>query len=60
MSARIDSFTSEEMYEGFLINDTVYIADEERALAYVKVCGYKDLQESYDAGFHYWTEWDRD
>ena len=57
---RIDSETNKPMHEGFLINDTLYIADEKRALEIVQEHGYKDLQESYEAEFHYWTTWHED
>jgi len=56
-SMRIDSETGEEIIEGFLINDELYIGDEDRALKAVQKQGFKDLEESYEAEYHYWTTW---
>lgn len=55
---RIDSDTGERITSGFVFDEGVYYtASEEKALEYAKKHGYKDLQESYDDEFHYWTEW---
>lgn len=51
------SVTGKGMSEGFLFHDDCYIKDDENALEYAKSSGFKTLQESYDAGYHYWTEW---
>ena len=54
---RTDSQTGEEILEGFLINNELYIGDEDRALKIVQAQGFKSLKQSYEAEFHYWTTW---
>ena len=52
-----------DLYNAFAEKDSKTkkgISEEEDALAFAKKHGYKDLQESYDDGFHYWTEWYQD
>jgi hypothetical protein len=60
--AEKDSKTGKGISAGFVfdtINGEVF-GEEEDALAFAKKHGYKDLQESYDDEFHYWTEWYQD
>lgn len=54
---RICSITGETMQAGFLFNDTVYIKYEKDALKYAQDNGYQTLEDSYNDGYHYWTEW---
>jgi len=55
---RHDSDTGEEITEGFCFNDgDYYTGSKKKALEYAIKQGYKDLQESYDEEYHYWTTW---
>jgi len=59
--ARKDSITGEGMNEGFCFGDgEFYCKSDENALEHAKSIGYKDLEESYKDGSHYWTEWYQD
>jgi len=55
---RIDSDTGEKITQGFIFDDgEYYTGSEEKALEYAKKLGFKNLDESYEAERHYWTEW---
>ena len=44
--------------EGFCFGDGEwYCASEEDALKAVQEMGYATLDEAYDAGVYYWSEW---
>jgi hypothetical protein len=51
--------TGEGMNEGFCFGDgETYFKYEADALAYAKKIGYEDLDEAYEDGAYYWTEWE--
>jgi len=54
---RICDATGEGMNEGFVFTDK-YFKHEKDALDYAISEGFKDLDDSYESGFHYYTEWD--
>ena len=52
------SVTGKPMSEGFCFGDGEwYCASEEDALKAVQEMGYQTLDEAYDAGVYYWSEW---
>ena len=59
--ARKCDVAGEVFNEGF-VADTyekiMYVKEESDMLAIALEVGYKDLEESHEDGFHYWTEWD--
>jgi hypothetical protein len=58
---RIDSITGKLIKSGYCFQDgEFYCADETEALKYAQEQGYKDLEESFEAENHYWTEWEVD
>lgn len=57
--ARFCNATNQGMDEGFVFHDGEYYAStEEAALRYAKFIGYKSLEEAYNDGAYYYTEWD--
>ncbi|QQV89693.1 hypothetical protein Calle1_37 [Cellulophaga phage Calle_1] len=52
--------TGEGMDKGYLFHDTMYIKYLSDAKKMAKENGYDSLQDSYDSGFHYWTEWEQE
>jgi len=53
------SVTGEGTKEAFYFESKgMYIASEENAEEYANSQGYDDLEASYEAGNHYWTEWE--
>lgn len=55
---RYCSVTSEPMFEGWCIGDgDAYIKYESDALKAVEEAGFSNLEEAYNDGFIYWTEW---
>lgn len=56
---RKNSITGKGMTEGYIFNDgDFYCETKTHALHYAKENGYKTLEESYNDGFSYHTEWD--
>lgn len=51
--------TGKGMCGGFCIEDgAVYIEEEKHMIEHIKEeTKYKDLQEAYDDGYYYWSEW---
>lgn len=44
--------------QGFVLHDDNYVKHEKDMLdLYIKE-GYKSLEEAYEDGFYYWTEWE--
>lgn len=59
--ARKCDVTGEFFNKGFVVDCVMrimYVKEESDMLALVLEAGYKDLEESYEDGFHYYTEWD--
>ncbi len=59
--ARICSATNEGMNEGFIFHDdfwTMYFIEKEDAERHAIDIGYESLDEAYDDGAYYYTEWD--
>ncbi|AGO47916.1 hypothetical protein Phi40:1_gp051 [Cellulophaga phage phi40:1] len=52
--------TGEGMDKGYLFHDTMYIKYRSDAEKMAKENGYESLQDSYDSGYHYWTEWEQE
>jgi len=56
--ARKCSITGEGMNEGWYAEGCgMYFANEEDALQWCIENDYKDIQEAYDDGSIYWTDW---
>jgi len=56
---RIDSKHHTIMFQGFYFERTgMYLEDEADALEHAKELGFKNLEQSYEAEAHYWTEWE--
>lgn len=59
--ARKCDHTGKGMCTGYIINsdDFVYLSEgqEDKLLELIKAAGYKGLEESYEAGYHYYTGW---
>lgn len=55
---RVCSISGEGMWEGYCFGDgEEYAKEKEFAETIARRNGYATLQESYDDGHHYWTEW---
>jgi len=56
--ARKCSIAGKEMKNGWVVLEgEMYIADEKDVLEYIKKVGYKDIEEAFDEGYIYWTQW---
>lgn len=56
--ARICSVTGQGMWEGWVFNDgDEYAADEISANKLARAYGYKDVDDAYNEGACYFTEW---
>jgi len=57
--ARIDSVTGEGINEGYCFNDgDFYCGSSLDALDKCEELGYLTMEEAYDDGIYYWTEWE--
>lgn len=55
---RICTKTGEKMYSGWCVNDgDEYYKNMNDANQRCIEAGYKDMQQAFDDGFMYWTEW---
>lgn len=52
--------TGDLFNEGFLVNDTTYVKDIKNVWPLLKAQGYASLDEAYDDGAYYYTEWECD
>ncbi len=56
---RICSITNEGMNQGWVINDgEMYIKYERDAISIAQKAGYDSLQDAFDKGYIFYTEWE--
>jgi hypothetical protein len=58
---RTCSITGNRFKAGFYFESLgIYVENEEHALFVAKANGFKNLDESYEMEFHYYSEWDEE
>lgn len=58
---RLDNVTGKLIQNGYCFGDgDFYCESEEDALKHAREQGFKDLEDSFNAENHYWTEWEFD